>query len=77
MNYTIPIGAALLLLLGWFGYRYMNEPQPLNERSTSAVEQLQKGNLSQAMNELAPQTRGENLLNEVKTGVGITPTAPY
>lgn len=55
----------------------MNEPQPLNERSTSAVEQLQKGNLSQAMNELAPQTRGENLLDEVKTGVGITPTATY
>lgn len=74
--YTIII-AAVVLLLGWFVYRYANEPQPLSDRTDSAIEQLNQGEPSKALDELAPQTRAENFLNEAKEAVGVTPTDTY
>lgn len=75
-NYTIII-AALLVVIGWFIYRYANEPEPLASRASSAIEALKKNQPAKALDELAPQTRAENFLNDAKEAVGITPTSTY
>jgi hypothetical protein len=77
MNYYIIIMVALVAVVGWFIYRYANEPQPLADRTESAIEQFQQGELTKAMDEIAPQTRAENLLNETKQLLGVTPTTAY
>jgi predicted negative regulator of RcsB-dependent stress response len=77
MNYYTLAVLALLAIVGWFVYRYANEPQPLADRAQSAIEQLNQGQPAKAMDEIAPQTRAENLLNETKEWVGVTPTNTY
>ncbi len=77
MNNYVIIVLALIGIIGWFAYCRAIEPQPLSDRVDSATQQLKQGELIKAMDEIAPQTRGENLLNETKELVGITPTTTY
>ena len=77
MNLYYIFVAALVILVGWAVYHYANQPQPLSERAESAMQEVEQGNPGQAMNELAPQTRAENMLNETKEAIGVTPTSTY
>ncbi len=76
MSYTTLIIAALVILAGWLIYGYVTTPLPVDTRVNNAVDQIQQGTPSQAMQELKPQTQGDHMLNRAETAIGITPTQP-
>lgn len=74
MNVPTLVIALVIGILAAFGaYMYLRQPEPAGERLDNAVDQLKRGNLGEAGDELNNETRGDKLRDDLQDAVPNQP----
>lgn len=60
------------LIAAFIGYNYMQQPRPLSDRLESGIDELGKGNVGEAADEVGNQTQGDKITDDVKDAVSPT-----
>jgi hypothetical protein len=69
---NVIIVLVLAVVVALVAYNYFEQPEPVGNRVSNAIDQLSNGNVSEAGDELKNQTRGDKMIDQVEDAVGIS-----